>query len=166
LPNNALNCRSLRSLDSQKLRFCLPVSLIVRHSMNTKDWIKFFDLCNQVLGEGDYTLYRSENWCSWITFDRIIRDAQYWSGGIPKTGEYGEHGVGDGGNWGQPFPYSSIAHLIIPRHFEFCDMYQGEFVHKQTEQDIDHLSILLQEHSIEHVISEWALELRLISGRV
>ena len=28
-PNNALNCRSLRSLDSQKLRFCLPVSLIV-----------------------------------------------------------------------------------------------------------------------------------------
>ena len=30
-PNNALNCRSLRSLDSQKLRFCLPVSLIVMH---------------------------------------------------------------------------------------------------------------------------------------
>jgi hypothetical protein len=28
-PNNALNCRSLRSLGRQKLRFCLPVSLIV-----------------------------------------------------------------------------------------------------------------------------------------
>lgn len=27
--NNALNCRSLRSLDSQTLRVCLPVSLIV-----------------------------------------------------------------------------------------------------------------------------------------
>jgi len=29
-PNNALNCRSLRSLDVQKLRFWPPVSLIVR----------------------------------------------------------------------------------------------------------------------------------------
>jgi len=28
--NNSLNCRSLRSLDVQKLRFCPPVSLIVR----------------------------------------------------------------------------------------------------------------------------------------
>lgn len=27
--NNALNCRSLRSLDVQKLRFWLPVSIIV-----------------------------------------------------------------------------------------------------------------------------------------
>ena len=31
MPNNAFNCRSLCSLDSQKLRFCLPVSLIIRH---------------------------------------------------------------------------------------------------------------------------------------
>jgi len=33
-PNNALNCRSLRSLDSQKLRFCLLVSLIVSTPIN------------------------------------------------------------------------------------------------------------------------------------
>ncbi|RMH82575.1 hypothetical protein EA796_19710 [Pseudomonas sp. AOB-7] len=31
MPNNALNCRSLRSLDVQKLRFWPPVSLIVVH---------------------------------------------------------------------------------------------------------------------------------------
>ncbi len=35
-PNNALNYRSLRSLDSQKLRFCSPVSLIVRHYVKMK----------------------------------------------------------------------------------------------------------------------------------
>jgi hypothetical protein len=133
--------------------------------MNTTDWIKFFDLCNQVLGEGDYSLYHSKNWCSWTTFKRVTSDALYWARGLPKEGEYGEHGVNDGGNWGQPFPYTSIAHLIIPRRFEFCDMYQGQFVHKQTEQEIDRLSVLLHEHGIEHVISEWALELRLISGR-
>ncbi|QAY88617.1 hypothetical protein CUN63_00960 [Pseudomonas sp. ACM7] len=32
-PNNALNCRSLRSLGSQKLHFWMPVSLFVRHRM-------------------------------------------------------------------------------------------------------------------------------------
>ena len=32
--NNALNCRSLRSLDVQKLRFWPPVSLIVRRNGN------------------------------------------------------------------------------------------------------------------------------------
>lgn len=34
-PNNALNYRSLRSLDSQPLRVCLPVSLVVRLPMGT-----------------------------------------------------------------------------------------------------------------------------------
>jgi len=134
--------------------------------MNNQDWIKFFDLCNQALGEGCHSLYHSKNWCSWTTFERLTSDALYWAGGIPKAGEYGEHAVNDGGNWGQPFPYSSIAHLIIPRRFEFCDMYQGEFIHKESEQKIDLLSSLLHEHGIEHVISEWALELRLISGCV
>jgi hypothetical protein len=36
VPNNALNYRSLHSLDSQKLRFWLLVSLIVRHYMKPK----------------------------------------------------------------------------------------------------------------------------------
>lgn len=142
--------------------FHLP---IVGCSMKNKDWIKFFDLCNEVLGEGDCTLYHSKNWCSWITFDRLISDSKYWAGGLPKAGEYGERGINDGGNWGQPFSYSSIAHLIVPRRFEFCDMYLGQFVHKQTEQDIDRLSMLLQGLGIDHVISEWALELRLIGSR-
>ncbi|AYN96961.1 hypothetical protein EAW52_25035 [Pseudomonas sp. LTJR-52] len=31
-PDNALNYRSLRLLDGQKLRFCLPVSLMVREN--------------------------------------------------------------------------------------------------------------------------------------
>ena len=42
--NNALNCRSLRSLDSQKLRFCLPVSLIVRQKHMSRVQLVEIDL--------------------------------------------------------------------------------------------------------------------------
>lgn len=38
------NCRSLRSLDSQKLRFCLPVSLIVRQKHMSRVQLVEIDL--------------------------------------------------------------------------------------------------------------------------
>ncbi|EAR09200.1 hypothetical protein [Reinekea blandensis] len=132
--------------------------------MKNLDWIKFFDLCNEVLGVGSYSMWRSENWCSWTTFDRITDDAKYWASGLPALGEYNEHGVGDGGNWGQPFQFDSIAHLIIPKKFEFRDMIEGEFMHKITEQKIDELSALLKGQEIQHYLSDWALELRLIDA--
>jgi hypothetical protein len=134
--------------------------------MNTQEWIKFLDLCNEILGEGSHSLYLSESWCSWTTFDRILSDAGYWKCGLPRKGEYGDTGVFDGGTWGQPFEYSSIAHLIIPSKFEFADMYKGQFVYKETEQKILELSLKLQEERISHFISNWALELRLIPANV
>lgn len=82
---------------------------------------------------------------------------------LPRKGEYGDTGVFDGGNtWGQPFEFTSIAHLMIPSKFEFSDIYKGEFVYKETEQNILELSRRLQEEQINHFISCWALELRLI----
>jgi hypothetical protein len=150
--------RSLRSLGPRSA----ALSLIVRRHMHTQEWIRFFDLCNELLGEGSHSLYHSQNWCSWITFDRITRDAGYWKCGLPRSGEYGDTGILDGGTWGQPFEYTSIAHLIIPSKFEFSDMYQGQFAHKEIEQNILGLSLKLHEEKIDHVISNWALELRLI----
>lgn len=48
--NNVLNCRSLRSLDSQKLRFCYPVSLIVRHKDVSVEIETIFKLVTATLG--------------------------------------------------------------------------------------------------------------------
>jgi hypothetical protein len=134
--------------------------------MNDEIWVKLLDLCNEILGEGSHSLLHSVNWCSWTTFERMNSDAQYWASGLPKAGEYGSTGIGDGGNWGQPFKYSSIAHLIIPRRFEFCGIFEENFLHKITEQDIEKLSGLLLLHNIKHTLSEWALEIRLIDNRL
>lgn len=44
-PNNSINFRSLRSLDSNKLRFCFPVSLIVVQIHNQPQVI---GVCNAI----------------------------------------------------------------------------------------------------------------------
>lgn len=130
--------------------------------MNNIEWIEFFKSCNQILGRGSRIQFHSDNWCSWTTFDRILKDTGYWQSGIPSESELASSGLKDGGTWGQPFEYCSIAHLILPRSFEFIGMYKDEFHHKKTEQDLDGLSSLLNKNGIEHVLSEYALELRLI----
>jgi hypothetical protein len=133
--------------------------------MTNLEWKKFFDLGNEVLGAGSQGLLVSENWCSWTTFDRLLRSGGYWQCGLPRPGEYHDWGVGDGGVWGQPFRYEEIAHLIVPRTFEFADIYKGEFIYKKTEQKIDALSDLLLLANIDHILSDWALEFRLIKPR-
>ncbi|CAM5287592.1 putative protein OS=Sphingobium scionense OX=1404341 GN=GGQ90_003000 PE=4 SV=1 [Sphingobium scionense] len=66
--------------------------------------------------------------------------------------------------------YDELAHILIPRYFEqetFC-VSEGEGPNNKVEtrnewkheQDIAGLSELLKQASIDHSLTEWALEIK------
>ena len=67
----------------------------------------------------------------------------------------------DGGTWGQPFLYKEIAHLIIPRRFQWVSSVSSQFVQTEHRQDVDAISAKLEELSIPHELSGYALQVRL-----
>ncbi len=85
--------------------------------MTDQEWLTFFQTCCRVLGAGTCWAYDSESWCAWTTFSRLTRDSGYLTSGIPKLEELLSTHVADGGTWGQPFAYSELAHVIVPRVF-------------------------------------------------
>ena len=110
--------------------------------------------------EGDRSpLLRS--WCSWTTFERLERDAGYWTRELPLIRELADTATRDGGTWGQPFPYNELAHVMIPRRFDEEYAHAGEFHIWSHEQDIDGLSAILCAAGIEHRLSKYVLEIRL-----
>ena len=96
----------------------------------------------------------SKSWCSWTTFDRLSRDSGYWTSGFPHDEDIQEDHIADGGPWGQPFNYSELAHIIVPKVF-------SSGFEEVRSQDIVILSDELKKVNIHHRIGQIALEIKL-----
>lgn len=129
--------------------------------MDDVSWNKFFLICANSLGKGDQLASRSESWCAWTTFRRISEEFGYWTGGLPQVADIRETYIADGGVWGQPFSYSELAHVVIPRTFYWEAYSQSGFESGLRSQEIDELSVKLSEARIEHRLTSLVLEVKL-----
>ena len=129
--------------------------------MNNSDWKAFFHASLDVLGKGASLAVNSDSWCSWTTFRRLKEDAGYWNAGLPDAGDIFDGNIGDGSAWGQPFAYSDIAHLVIPREFYWKKISESGFESGTKYQDIDTLSKKLNDLGIQHRKTELVLEIKL-----
>ena len=146
--------------DAPTLRSGTPQSQALSVLMAPELWKGFFESCCEVMGESSHVAIRSDNWCSWTTYDRLTLDAGYWSSGLPGADEIGDVGIGDGGIWKQPFSYSQIAHLIVPRKF-YWEMFEaGKFRDGVKEQPLETLARSLVEKDIPHRLTDLVLEIK------
>lgn len=129
--------------------------------VSDKDWREFFRICTEWLGQGDQLASKSASWCAWTTYRRISEDFGYWACGLPAIDDIGETGIGDGGVWGQPFNYSELAHMIIPRSFYWEANVDGRFERGLRSQDIDELSSRLAAAGFQHRLTDLILEIKL-----
>jgi len=128
--------------------------------MNDSSWKDFFQICSQTLGKGSQSEYLSESWCSWTTYSRLGLDAQYWASGIPSMDDIADTHIKDGSVWGQPFAYDEIAHVIIPKQFFWEKRSDGDYESGIKSQNIEQLSLELQNADIEHRLTDLMLEVK------
>ena len=130
--------------------------------MNDDQWRSLLTHARNQLGHGESISWASESWCAWTTFSSLEHHLTYWACGLPEVQELQEHGICDGGTWGQPFVYSDLAHLIIPAKFywERFDENNG-FQQGYKLQKIKQLSNALQGEGIEHRLTDLVLEVKL-----
>ena len=102
-----------------------------------------------------------KTWCSWTTFSRLADNAGYWTGELPLEAELLEKCTTDGGNWGQPFGYDELAHVIIPPTFTEEGRRAGQYTDWDHTQDIEGLSKRLDAAGIAHTLSVHALDIKL-----
>lgn len=129
--------------------------LCVRRQVNDAQWLKFFQVCARELAP------LVESWCAWTTFRSLTEAAHYWAAPLPRLSELNAVGIIDGGTWGQPFLYSDIAHVVIPREFQREDMCSGTFQLTEYTQDLQSLSAALRSADIFHTLGSYALEIKL-----
>ena len=129
--------------------------------MDSNDWKTFFLVCAEILGRGSSVAAQSDSWCSWTTFARLNEDTGYWMSGLPKQKEIADAGIADGGTWGQPFSYSDLAHVLIPRSFYWESSSENGFKSGVRKQDIDAVALRLQEQKINHRLTDLVLEIKL-----
>lgn len=138
--------------DEMWRRFFVIASRYIRGTLKTElsQWV-------EAGGQSFRTSY-----CAWTTFDRLGYSTIYWTGGLPLEKDLGVKGINDGGEWGQPFSYSEIAHLIIPAKFDEESYGDGRvFRMWEHTQDIAGLSDLLKAESVPHNLLPNFLELKL-----
>jgi hypothetical protein len=123
--------------------------------MTDAQWLQFFKVCARELAP------LVESWCAWTTFRSLGESVQYWAAPLPRLSELGPSSTHDGGTWGQPFLYSEIAHLIIPRQFQREDTCSGAFQVTEYAQDLDSLAAALRASGIPHQLGKFALEVKL-----
>jgi hypothetical protein len=128
--------------------------------MNAAHWQRLFLSAARILGAGDPWPQRSPSWCSWTTFERLGRDAGYWASGLPAETDVFESYIGDGGVWGQPFAFSALAHLVIPREFYWESPPGQEFTCGTKLQDIERLSSALTTAEVPHRLTNLVLEVK------
>lgn len=129
--------------------------------ISDEHWKTFFLICVECLGAGDQLASRSQSWCAWTTYRRIGEDFGYWTCGLPSAKDLGEAGIADGGVWGQPFSYSELAHIVIPRTFYWESRGASSFESGMRSQDIEELSSRLSAAGIEHRATDLVLEIKL-----
>lgn len=132
------------------------------HRLSDEEWRRFFLLCADLLGPGDAVRQRSKSYCVFTCFDRLTVDVHYWSCGLPRKEDVRDGWIGDGGVWGQPFSFSDLAHIVIPR--TFGTEYYGEdgswLEYKEQHQDIEGLSHALAAEGIDHRLTDLVLEIK------
>lgn len=128
--------------------------------MTDEQWMIFFETCIRVLGSGGEA-EKNRTRCAWTTFCMLEGDLTYWVSRFPDIEDLSHTGIGDGGVWGQPFPYSEIAHIIIPRKFRWYGKPGPQYVEGYTLQDIDMLSNELSKLSVPHHKSDKVLQIML-----
>lgn len=128
--------------------------------MNDTQWHEFFTAAADVLGRGNPLAEHSFSWCAWTTFDRLSADAGYWTSGLPASEDIFGTYIGDGGVWGQPFYFSQLAHLIVPRTFTYDDPPGPNWTYRERVQDLDRLSAKLQAADVPHRLTDLVLELK------
>ena len=132
--------------------------------MTDQHWKMFFEACANVLGsDGHRDPARSTTWCAWTLFDRLSSDLHYWTCGLPAFKDVGDTHIKDSGVWGQPFLYSELAHVVIPRRF---DWESGDFsddtrAYGVKVQDIDAVSKVLSSIGVAHRLTDLVLEIKL-----
>jgi hypothetical protein len=125
------------------------------------DWRKFFVVTIQHLDLSPGPAPGPRSWCSWTTFDRLAVDAGYWTAPVLTEDALGSEGTKDFGHWRQPFPYSSLAHFILPRTFHWEKNDSREYIFTNHDQDIVGLAEKLQCNNIDCHLSGIALEIKL-----
>ena len=132
--------------------------------MTDQQWKAFFEACATVLGsDGHPVASFSGTWCAWTLFDRLNHDLHYWTCGLPALEDVGDTHIRDSGVWGQPFLYSTLAHIVLPRSFDWesGDFSKGTHAHGTKSQDLDALSKILSSHAIPHRLTNLVLEIKL-----
>lgn len=129
--------------------------------MTEKQWYDFFITCSKVLGKGNYLPEKSQTWCSWTTFGRLSQDAGYWTCGLPNIEDIDTYFIKDNGVWMQPFRFSDMAHLIIPKEFFWEKDAPNAYSNGTKKQDISKLVIKLDELDIPYLLSDYCLEIKL-----
>lgn len=125
------------------------------------DWHKFLAIASKHLSLNPCEAPGKWSWCAWTTFERLGEDAGYWTAPLPLESELLEEGTLDGGTWGQPFRYSQLAHLIVPRRFYWEQISAESFNSGVHMQDIGSLSERLTIEGIAHRLTELVLEVKL-----
>jgi hypothetical protein len=129
--------------------------------VSDNEWFRFFTACARLFGRGASSAADSESWCAWTTFAALQESVHYWSAGLPAESELLSIGTTDGGTWGQPFLYSSLAHLIVPAQFRWERISSASFTQGVKRQDIGRLSQELSTVGVEHRLTELVLEIKL-----
>lgn len=132
--------------------------------MTDQQWQRFFEACANVLGSrGHHDPALSDTWCAWTLFDRLNSDLHYWTCGLPALRDVPETHVKDGGVWGQPFVYSTLAHIVIPRKFDWGagDYANDSHAFGTKSQNLDGLSSALTSSGVPHRMTELILEIKL-----
>lgn len=129
--------------------------------MSDDEWKLFLLTARQILGKGESQSWASESWCAWTTFSSLKGWLTYWHCGLPDKHELLQHGVADGGTWGQPFRYADIAHIIIPAQFYWEKVVESKFESGNKHQDINRLSTELNKLNIAHRKTGVVLEIKL-----
>lgn len=125
------------------------------------DWYKFLLVATRRMTLNQCAVAGKRSWCAWTTFERLSEDAGYWTAPLPLEAELLVNGTSDGGTWGQPFRYSQLAHLIVPRRFYWEQISDEGFTSGVHVQDIDGLSVELSVEGIAHRLAELTLEVKL-----
>lgn len=125
------------------------------------DWHKFLTVATEHLSLNPCSTHGKRSWCAWTTFERLGADAGYWTAPLPLASELLSENTSDGGTWGQPFRYSQIAHLIIPRRFYWEQISTEGFNSGVHMQDVEGLSERLTAEGIAHRLAELVLEVKL-----
>lgn len=136
-------------------------SSVRRGMMTDQQWKSFFETCARVLGAGDRNAGRSVSWCAWTTFTSLASHINYWTSGLPHVNEVDTAFIRDGGVWGQPFLYSDLAHIVIPREFFWETGEHSSYRNGTRQQDITALSAELTGLGIDHRLTDLVLEVKL-----